>query len=382
MIKRLGFVIVLLVFSNSVHAQFTTITYDLERNWFNEGQPLPAETDMIFKGNVPSSATRVELVILSSKKQEELYTAVWNRTNASDLSLSVPYKLRSSSEYDFLLRFFNPLSDPEKQQLRADISNTINAYLEVNLTGDKSIKLLKNSKKNLKEMNRILADIFVEYRSSIYAWEPAFSEIIQLKLEQMERADLKDDYSKTDTSNSQKQVIDQARNKLIGELKEQVDREVDQLIDRPLFILKDTRFIDNYATENKKNSLALNVGYGGVYLSGKVDNLNYGSAPYLGVAFPLGNQVLKSNFLSNTSLTLGVFLDNFEDANQKEITGFLIDRPFYVGLDHKLFKFIRFNAGAAFLEEQNDDMDQSRSILIRPFVGLSARIDLSLGLGK
>jgi hypothetical protein len=376
----------LLTFCITSYGQFTTITYDLERNWFNEGQPLPAETDMIFKGSVPPGATRVELVVLSSKKQEELYTAVWNKTNTNDLSLIVPYKLRAASEYDFLVRFFQPVSSQEKTQLIQNISNTLGAYMEVNLTGDKSIKLLKNSKKNLRDMNQILSDLFLEYRSSVYQWQPAFSEIIRLKLEQMERADLDDNFSKTDTLNSKKQVINQARTQLIDELKDQIDREVAQLFDRELFLLKDTRFVDNYSTETKENSLAINVGYGGVYLSGNVDDFTYGSSPYLGLAFPLGNRVLGSNFLSNTSLTLGVFLDNFKDANQNEVTGLLIDRPFYLGLDHKIFKFVRFNAGAAFLEERNLDigsgMEDNRGILIRPFVGLSARIDLSIGLGK
>lgn len=381
-IKKLGFTLALIICFTAIHGQFTSITYDLERNWFNEGQPLPAETDMILKGSIPTDAAKVELVILSSKKQEELYTAVWNKTNTNELSLNVPYKLRSSSEYDFLFRFFQPLNGQEKEKLIQDITNTINAYLAVNLAGDKSIKLRKNSKNNLKEMNQILKDVFTEYRSSIYQWEPAFSEIIQLKLEQMERTDLDNDYSKTDNTNSKKQVINETRKQLVSELEAQISREVSQLLDRKLFILKDTRFVDNYSTESKENALAINVGYGGVYLSGNVDDFTYGSSPYLGLAFPLGNRVLGSNFLSNTSLTLGVFLDNFEDANQNEITGFLVDRPFYLGLDHKLFKFIRVNAGAAFLEEQNRDTSASKSILIRPFIGLSARIDLSIGLGK
>lgn len=380
---KLTFVLSFLMLSiTTVYSQFTSITYDLERNWFNEGQPLPAETDMIFKGSLPIDASKVELVILSSKKQDPLYTAVWDKTNANELSINVPYKLRPSSEYDFLIRFFEPLNASEKDKLIQDVSNTINAYLDANIKGNKSIKLLKNSKNNLKEMNQILRNIFTEYRSSIYQWEPTFSEIIQLKLEQMERTDLTENYAKADTSSSKKQIINQSRNQLISELETQINREVNQLLDRDLFLLKDTRFIDNYATENKENALAINIGYGGVYLSGNTDDLTYGASPYLGIAFPLGNSVLGSNFLSNTSLTLGVFLDNFEDANQNEVTGFLIDRPFYVGLDHKLFKFIRFNAGAAFLEAQNKDMTSNSSVLIRPFIGLSARIDLSIGLGK
>ena len=382
MFKRIGLIFTFVAFYLTSFGQFTSITYDLERNWFNEGHPLPAETDLIVKGSIPTDATRVEFVILSANKSEELYTAVWNKTNTNDLSLAVPYKLRSSSEYDFLIRFFEPMNAYEKEKLEQAISNTINAYLDVNLAGNNSIKLLKNSKKKLKEMNRMLADIFTEYRSSMLGWEPEFSEIIQLKLEELERADLKDDYSKIDSSSSKKQVMNQAREKLVGELNDQIRREVSQLLDRPLFTLKDTRFVDNYSTESKKNALAINLGYGGVYLSGNIDNFTYDSAPYIGLAFPFGNEALASNFLSKTSLTFGVFLDNFEDADQMEVNGFLIDRPIYVGLDYKLFQFVHFNAGATFLEEANEGTISSNSIIIRPFIGLSARIDLSIGLGK
>jgi len=66
----------------------------------------------------------------------------------------------------------------------------------------------------------------------------------------------------------------------------------------------------------------------------------------------------------------------------------IVGRPVYLGLDYKLFEFVRFNAGAAFLEKTEmivsgaEAGQTNTKAFIRPFVGLSARIDLSIGFGK
>ena len=101
--------------------------------------------------------------------------------------------------------------------------------------------------------------------------------------------------------------------------------------------------------------------------------------------FPLANSTLAPKFLRNSSLTLGAFLQDFEDTDGNKVTGFLVGTPTYLGLDYKLFEFIRFNAGATFLEKEkvgqmSDDI--TSSLLVRPFIGLSARIDLTVSLGK
>jgi hypothetical protein len=84
--------------------------------------------------------------------------------------------------------------------------------------------------------------------------------------------------------------------------------------------------------------------------------------------------------MGNSAITLGAFINRFENNKGEEINGFLVKNPIYVGLDHRMFKFLRVNAGATFLEDQN--ANSGNKILVRPFLGLSAKIDLTIGLGK
>lgn len=149
-----------------------------------------------------------------------------------------------------------------------------------------------------------------------------------------------------------------------------------------------SRYVDDYGTEKKQGFFSLSLGYGGVYLSGSWDDFTYDAAPYAGIAFPLSNSTIAPKFLRNSSVVLGAFLDNFEDEDGNEVTGMIVGRPFYAGLDYKLFEFVRFNAGAAFLEKTEtitsgpEAGQTSTQAFIRPFVGLSARIDLSIGFGR
>lgn len=370
-----------------IFAQYTTVTYDVERNWFNEGQPLPAEKAIILKGLTPEGVQLIELNIMSAKKSDLLYQASANTQPNKEFSMPFNFKLRASDKYDFRVDFFRPVAVADRQKVGERLTETLNAYIDVNLSGEKTIKLLKKSKHTIKEMNGLVTDAMASYRIKTPDWKTEFSEIVCLKLEQLEKADLQKGYIKGDTTTTKKAVRNNTRLNLINELKTQIQREVTQMLNREMLVLSDSRMVDNYETETKENGLAVNVGYGGVYLSGKLEDANYGAAPYVGLAFPLGNSVLGSKFLSNSSVTLGFFLDNFEDEKGNEVTGFLVNRPLYVGLDHKLFKFIHLNAGAAFLEgteinSTNPDVMEDTKVMVRPFVGLSARINLNVGLGK
>jgi antitoxin component of MazEF toxin-antitoxin module len=378
-------IIAMLLFGYPAYAQFTSVTYDTDKQWFNEGQALPAEEALVVKGVLPQGVERIEIQILSSKS-DLLYSSVGKRLPNNEFAIPLSYKLRSSDKYDFRIAFFQKLSANEKNALTEKINTTLDTYIEVNLSGDKSIELLKKSGKTVKEMNALVADMLDRYRNQIADWNPEFSEVVRLKLEQMDKADLSKNYVKGDTTTNVQTVRSNTRARLINEMKEQVRREVGQMLNMEMLVLSETQLVDNYPTESKENGLSINVGYGGVYLSSDQDNFVYGASPYVGLAFPLGNSVLGSKFLGNTSLTLGFFWENFEDENGNEVTGFLVNRPVYLGLDHKLFKFIRINAGATFLEGVQvptmPNMNEGRNVLVRPYLGLSARIDLSIGLGK
>ncbi len=375
---------------STTFAQFTTVSYDFERNWFNEGQALPAEKSMIFKGMMPAGTEMVELSILSEKKQTELYKATWQKTSSEELNLIIPFMLRSSDKYDVRFDLFRAVTNAEKENLKNSMINTLDTYVDINTEGEKGIKLANGTKKTAKQMNSIVEAAMTEYRTGKNGQAFEFSELLNMKLEQLENADLDKNYTKGDSTITRKTVRTETRGAFVTSLKAQINEEINQMLNTDLYVLTTTRLVDNYNTESKQNSIAINAGYGGVYLSGNWDDFTYGSSPYLGLSFPLGNSVLGSKFLSNSSVTMGVFLNNFEDSFGNEVTGLIVNRPLYAGLDYKLFKFIRLNAGATFLEGQTlatnpQDLEMpivTKNVIVRPYVGLSARIDLSIGLGK
>lgn len=364
----------------SIFGQFTAVTYDVNKAWFNEGQALPAEKDMVFRGILPGNTEGISISILSSTGHKLLYQATCMKENNNEFSIPVSYKLRADANYDFKVDFFETLSSEKQKELKKDMKATMSTYIDVNLSGEKSIKLLKKPGKIVDEMDEIIKERMSHLHNKIADWKPQFSEVVKLKLEQLDNANLELGYSSSDSTKTKELVREVTRQRLVEELKAQVDREIDQIFSNNFLALSETQIINDYPTEVKESGFSLNVGYAGVYLSGKFDDLTYGSSPFIGLAFPLGNSALGSSFFANSAVTLGVMLNPFENEAGETINGFLVKTPIYLGLDHRLFKFIRVNAGATFLEDPKSN--SGNKILVRPFLGLSAKIDLTIGLGK
>lgn len=367
-------------------AQYATVNYDLSHNWFNQGQQLPAETDLVFTGKMPAAAEVVTVSILSAKRGDVLHTATWHRVNAGDeLSLPVNYKLRSDYTYDLQIDFFGTVGKGKQNELRQRMVTTLNAYLEAKQKDGASIDFSGGAKKLTREMNELLADLLTPYQSRTGGWNRELSDLVLLKFERMEKAKMTVGYDKRDTTATKDDVRKINRISQLADMQEILAAEVDRILSVDLLGLQDARFIDDYTTERKPGSLALNLGYGGTFLSGSLGDGTYGSAPYAGIGLPLGNRVLGTKFFRNASLVAGVFLDEFEGGNGQEVKGFLIDQPLYLGLDYKLFQFVHLNAGATTLDGRTlnvMDGTEANQLAIRPFVGLSARINLALGLGK
>ena len=127
------------------------------------------------------------------------------------------------------------------------------------------------------------------------------------------------------------------------------------------------------------NTLAINAGYAGIYKSGGVSDLEYYSGPFAGISFPLGNRVHNSNFLSNTSISAGIFLQNFETPELNKVSGPVIGLPMYISAGYRVLRFIRLQAGATILEE-TDHITDSKSVYLKPFLGISIEFQMWIGL--
>lgn len=383
--KILFLLLIQTTFVFTAFSQYASVNFDATKNYFNDGQFIPAEKNLMFSGVVPEGVEMVEISILSSKGNRNLYTSVWKGKEATTFALPLNYKLKSSDKYDFQLDYFVPINAEQQKKLKANINANIMAYLEAHLTGKKSIKLEKKARKVIDDLNGIVAQSMENYRTTALAISETFSIAVEQKLNNLENADLLATQIKND-STSKQEVRNDQRQQLIGELENMIKTEIEQMTDQEFLLLNDSRYVDNYETDGKQSTLSINAGYGGVYLSGKFnEDFTYDAAPYVGLSIPLGNSTFAPKILSNASLSLGVFLENFENENGDEVTGLIFNRPLYLGLDYKLFQFVRLNAGATLLEEDrilNETGDTETKVLIRPFIGLGATINLNFGIEK
>ncbi|MCB0613278.1 MAG: hypothetical protein KDC75_08220 [Phaeodactylibacter sp.] len=382
----------LLLFLNSAGAQYATVNFDYEKARFGENQPLPSETPIVFTGPITADIDIVEIRIYSPKgkeKRDPLTLADWKRpkdkSGATNFNVLVNYKLRASKKYDIEVTYFRPISEKERQALTDRLSQTIDTYIDSQTeSGGKSISFESSSKKMLNEMNELAASILSSYRRRSDIPIPTFSELVKMKIEQVES--VKFEKAEEAGASQASAAKMQQRAQLIEELRELTSMEVKAMSGTNLLIFADSRYVEDYQTEDKAGYFSLNAGYGGVYLGGNLENLEYGTSPYLGLSFPLSTSTIAPRFLRNASITMGVFTNNFEGQGGKEISGPLVGRPFYLGLDYKLFQFVRFNAGATVLEEPEMTAvgveSNSNRIFIQPFIGLSAKINLFLSLDR
>lgn len=362
-------------------SQYATINYDLQKNYFNEGQLLPAEKPLMFTGLVPEGVDIIEIEIFPSKAKNDkdlLYLATWkdfDQNENANYSLAVSYPLRASEKYDFRIDYYQTMEPRAQEALTRRIVDQAAAYLDANIiVKGNSAGITKSKNKMARELEAIISDALKDYRNQQDMGFDGLSETVRQKLANLTSIDFGKDVSN---------VL--AATKEIEALKAVMERDLQELMSKPWSKLFISRYVDDYETEKKKGVFSFNLGYGGVYLDGQLDDLTYGSSPYVGVALPLSNSAIASKFLRNSSIVMGAFLRTFEDESGNKVGGVIIDRPLYLGLDYKLFDFIHFNAGGAFLEKTESlpaNGAVGKNTLIRPFIGLSARIDLSIGLGR
>ncbi len=363
----------------SLSAQYAKIPLDFEDSYIGENQPLPAEQELLFSGTIPTSVDLVEIRIFSYRgknKQTPLHSASWKRplnNNAASYALPVNYKLRSSSRYDIEALYFSPLSSRERLDLLNRIEQRMLLYLQSQKEQkERDIAWEEKPRHLRKGLNEILKTELELYRFPIEPPRHSLSELVELQMENMQSLSLP-----KDSTQAAKRMEEE-----MEALRKAMRQELEFLIPERSVVLVDSRYIEDAPTEQKRGALSINVGYGGVYMDGEFDrDFSYDTSPYVGLSFPLGNSAFAAKFFSNTYLGFGIFIDKLEDVDGTELSGPIVGRPIYASLDYKLFQFVYFNAGATLLERQAEQ-NGSYGLLIRPWIGLSAKVNLAISLDR
>jgi hypothetical protein len=388
--KKIILLFTLILSITFVHAQYQPVTFDYNKSYFNEGNPLPAETYFMLQGEVPADVNLVSASIFSEDGDNLLYKGVWKRAEGDRgnvFQIPITHKLHSDEEYSIRINYFKEVDQTNSNQYKDQLYSYLDTYI------DQAVQIEKNRIRLTEPVNRIIDNLNeIVTRSSAYYDNKSnidfqgFSDLVKNSLQNIRNAPLSDSkfnmFKKEDDSNRDLK-IKFARDK-ISTLKELVKNEVGTVLNTDLLTVYDSKYINNYSTEKVKKPLTINAGYGAVYFNGDLNNLSYDSAPYVGIAFPLGNRAFNSNFISRTTISAGVFLGNFRNADNQRITGPVVGLPIYAAIGYPIFEFIRFNAGATLLQNASAAPDNLnfQQVTVRPFIGLSADINLWIGLGK
>lgn len=388
--KKLIFTVLISSLLGFAYGQMASVTYDYELNRFAENEPLPAETSFLINGSAPENINYIEAGIFSAGGKDNrpaLAMGIWkqpyNRTG-NDFHIPINFPLQAGKTYDLLISYFHPIDETERRQLYEQLAKYIEAYLVQSFEiKNKKIRLINSPRQTYKELNDLLKDGLNRYRGTTEPLFNEFSDIVRLQLERIDGKSINGSIttvSKTDTP--AENAVQKSLPAPIDELRDFVDSEIKFVLNKNIAVLADRRYIDNYESESLKGYFGLDIGYGAAFFGGGLDDPNYDNGLYLGLGFPLSTSRIAPKFLRNASLGFGVFLNNMEDQERNVISGPILQRPFYLGLDYKLFSFIHFNFGAAFLERQANDNGTNAAVLVRPFVGISGKINISLSLGN
>jgi len=358
--------------STSLLAQFERVEFDYTYAYFNNGQALPAEQSMVLIGQAASGIDRVEVRIHRANTKPEkapLFLGTWKRQAGATkdiFRIPVSYKLAGSSAYDLRFVYFRSVSEAEKENLEETLLKAIKGYIRqsIDIKGEKA-RIQKNPQAFVDELDALVNEGLRYYRSMSELQFAGFSDLV------------KEAYASLNKM-SEGEVSDGARR-----VESLLYQELAQILNTEMVVRTDVREVLGYETERTRRTIALNVGYGGVFTEWRNNNFSYVTAPYVGLSLPLANPALSGRFWSNTSISLGVFTQNFTE-DSTTLTGPIFGRPYYLGLGYNVFRFIRINAGVTALERQDATNGGSllnvESVFLRPFIGVSAEFDLWLGL--
>lgn len=377
-------------------SQYEVVEFDYQNAYFNNGQPLPAETKLIISGVAKPDIGMVEMHIFKAGANQDkapLYQSTWRRESGDPgekFTVPVAFQLHGSTDYDFVISYYREIAPAERAELEQALFETLGAYIDHSITPKSDqLKLTRSPQVMISDMDEIVRQGLVNYYAGGDEVFRGFSDMVKDAIDNAKKYKKPAPAEPVSTApavNFDPEKGLMIENPYLADLKRLVKAEAIQALNGANFVKTRDREVLGYGTETGRRALALNIGYGGVFIDGGAENASYDTAPYLGISFPLANRAYASRFWSNASISVGVFTQDFENADSVKISGPIFGRPYYVGLGYNIFRFFKINAGAAITEKKgsssigggNASIDVS-GISIRPFVGLSAEIDLWLG---
>ncbi len=386
-----GFILIFFSFT-SLYAQKQLVLLDPQQRTINQSEPLPPQTYFTIQVPVDPHTGIITINLFKGNKTPDLIQQnSWSRPvnfkgNIAEIPVNV--KLRNNSQYGFEVMMYSILSDSERISLKEIVHQNLTNYLNATIeaTGRK-INMEGNPDKVVNNLNAVVKRSLTWYNNvQLRAFE-GFSDVVKFKVQQLQEAKLADarynlSKSNTDTLFNKDDLQAAYAKQLTGELRSIVLNEIDNYLNLDFVKLSDSFVIRNAVTERSQSVLPLFIGYGGVYLSGTIDDLEYDSQPYAGFSFPLGRG--NEMHYGRTSFILGIFLKDFKDGQGNKVSGPVINKPIFTGLGFRIYDFINLNAGivATSTTRQTITNIKTEDVQLKPFIGFNAQFNLWLGLKK
>ncbi len=380
--------------ATGLFAQYEPAVFDYQHSYFNNGQVLKAESNLMISGTIHSDINRVEILLFDSENiNKPLYSNLWKRSYESNTNLfQIPfsYYLRGNQKYDFIIKYFVGVKPEEKEKLRQALYTVTDEYINQScFVRRKRLYTRKPVKVIVNELNTMLEDGLNMYRTN---YEGEFSTFSGLLLDYINN--ITDKSLNTKESESLILYKSDETGKIaaylgvyeerIERLKQFIHHEIDGLLAPELLVCTDTRLVKEYKTEKVRGEIAINAGFGAITLDNNYTRPALGASPFVGVSVPLANGAFGSRFLGNSAISVGVLTNTFKDRNENIVKGPVFNRPIYVSYGYKVLKFFRINAGTAVVQVMSPNANASgvNTFSFRPFVGISAEINLSARMGN
>ena len=364
------------MFALSAFSQRSIVYYDFAKNTFGNFEDLPAEEELLIKGALPPGSELVEIIVYNDevKTKEALYSGFWmaaGTSGATEFSVPLNYALTPGKGYTFVLSFYTPVKADARKKLYQQTRKNLEAYLNLSYEVKKEeLDLKKGARKLRNELNQIVLQSMTQYRITSPGAFQGFSDIV---LEQLKSLD---GYKLTGGT---------AQSAPLKSLMSLIDGELRSILNQDIVMLRTQRELYDYKVEDKPGYFSVVGGYGAMFFGGDLNDLNYDEGAFVGIGFPFSTTKVAPKFLRNAAFSAGIFVEDFK-IDGRTFTGPIVDKPIFIGLDYKLFSFVRFNAGGVFIQEDVGGginiEDITTNVKVRPFVGLSAKLNLSISLDK
>lgn len=363
--------------SQVMMAQLPLMTLDQRQEAFNNGSPLPADTKWKLAGPVRAGVDVVRVEVREKGTlldRADFSTEMELYKDERTFEFVMAFPLREGKTYDFHFVYGKSVPEAQAKSLSEEVKLASSNYLDqIFYTNGKKILLRDDPRAAFKRLNEILNRSLHPFVEGGLEFSPAvLSQLRSLDGIKLSEAKHNVDSAEGESWRDSRKTYMNSRLQL---LKDAISIELADMVRGGLKMIDSERVVNSYPVEKTPFVLPLNVGYGVVF-DPRASSLNYATAPYAGISFPLGAR----RFGERISVSAGVFITNFEYENGDELTGPFINRPFYLALGVKALRVVRFNVGAAAIQEEG--ISGASQIRLQPMVGLAVEINVWAGFGK